>query len=190
VAIGKLVPCLIPYKSIIYLKIFDQEKASFDRIKSCRFENFGLITKLHCSLWPGPVHSFPQPAHAHSPLPCFCTTLDTARPVPLSAAPAQLPGCRALFSSFLHVAPPAPEPPSSILLSMWHPRADPLFSSPFGATVDVCPLSPIFSSARESGRSKPPTPTPPPHSSMAKCLPPNVKFCHPSVRIDGPRGEG
>jgi hypothetical protein len=130
VAIGKLIPCLIPYKSIIYLKIFYQEKASFDQIKSCRFKNSGLIAKWHCSPGLGPVHSFPgrpmhsRAAHVHRPLPCFHMAPDTARPVPLSAAPAQLLGRRAPIS-FLRVAPSAPDPPSSILLSTRRPRADP-----------------------------------------------------------------
>jgi hypothetical protein len=136
VAIGKLIPCLIPYKSIIYLKKFYQEKASFDQIKSCRFKNSGLIAKWHCSPGLGPVHSFPgrpmhsRAAHVHRPLPCFHMAPDTARPVPLSAAPAQLLGRRAPIS-FLRVAPSAPDPPSSILLSTRRPRADPLFSTPF-----------------------------------------------------------
>jgi hypothetical protein len=188
VAIGKLIPCLIPYKSIIYLKNFYQEKASFDQIKSCRFKNSGLIAKWHCSPGLGPVHSFPgrpmhsRAAHVHRLLPCFRMAPDTARPVPLSAAPVQLPGRRAPIS-FFYVAPSALEPPpSSILLSTRRPRADPpCFPLRFGAKAAVCPLSPISSATRESGRRKPPTP--PPLSSAAKCPLPGVRFCRPSPEI-------
>jgi hypothetical protein len=70
---GKVVPCLIPYKSIFYLKFFDQDKASFDRIKSCPVWKFVLNPTWHCSLGPDPALFFPdrptrsRAAHACTP---------------------------------------------------------------------------------------------------------------------------
>jgi hypothetical protein len=70
----KVVPCLIPYNSIIYLKFFEQDKASFDRIKSCLVSKFVLNQNRHCcsralpSSLPSPVaprgevrRTFPPP---------------------------------------------------------------------------------------------------------------------------------
>jgi hypothetical protein len=52
---------------------------------------------------------------------------DTARPAPLSIAPAQLPGRQAPFSSFLHVAPPAPDPLLHPSLHVAPPSRPPAF---------------------------------------------------------------
>jgi hypothetical protein len=113
------------------LKIFHQEKnASFDRIKSCRFENSGLIAKWHCSLRPGPAHSFPRPAHALACSP-------RAPPAPLLPhGVGHRPTSARLHRSCVATGRGAPfsfpphhartRPPSSILLSTRLPRADPL----------------------------------------------------------------
>jgi hypothetical protein len=119
---GKVVPCLIPYKSIFYLKFLIKIKPVFDRIKSCSVWKFVLNPSGHCSLGPGPALFFPgRPtcscaAHAHCPLPCSCMAPDTARPTPVFTAPAQLSRCRAPFSPCLRVASPTPDPPPPVVL--------------------------------------------------------------------------
>jgi hypothetical protein len=133
----------------------------------------------------GPAQLLPSPdwptlsdtAHVRCLLPYFRTAPDTARPAPVSTAPAQLPDA-------------GPRSPSLHAALDWTPllplhgatRAGPPhppFPLRFGAKAIACPLSPISSSACKSGRLKPPTP----RSSAAKCLLPGIGFHHPSSEI-------
>jgi hypothetical protein len=114
---GKVVPCLIPYKSIFYLIFLIKIKLVFNQIKSCLVWKFVLNPGRHCSLGPDPALFFPgrptcsHAAHARRPLPYSRMALDTSRPAPVSTDPTQLLRCRAPFSPCLHMASPAPDPP-------------------------------------------------------------------------------
>jgi hypothetical protein len=67
---GKVVPCLIPYKSIFYLKKLSRENQFLIESNLVWFENPGLIAKRHYSLGPGLDPSVPS-------WPTFSTTQPT-----------------------------------------------------------------------------------------------------------------
>jgi hypothetical protein len=139
------------------------------------------------ALGPGPAPSFPLPAHALTCSPC-------APPAPLlphsarhrltnahlrrSRSTARMSGPVLLLlpRGAARTRPPLLHPFLQAALQSRHP---PLVF--FGAKVTACPLSPIYSSARESGCLKPPTP--PPCSFAAKCPLPGVGFRRPSPEI-------
>jgi hypothetical protein len=131
----KVVPCLIPYKSIIYLAIVDQDKAGFLSNQILFSLKFVLNQKQHCAR--GPAHgngpataTRPDPPPSH-PLPRSRWTTAGRPRQPCTAAGARHPHTvllrvarpnPSLPSSFLRVVPPAPDPHHPLLSSSSVPR--------------------------------------------------------------------
>jgi hypothetical protein len=141
---GKVIPCLISYKSIFYMKIFNLDKTSFWSNQIVFSLEICFKLKSHCSLGPGPASSFARPAHAHRPAPLLMRQTPDRSPPPPAACPCLLqtpPGPVPLPSSFLCMASPAPDPPPLFLrrcrpsLLLFFPlRYKPLTVAP-GATL-------------------------------------------------------
>jgi hypothetical protein len=120
----KVVPCLIPYNSVFYLKFFDQDKANFllNQIMfslEIRFKSkSALFFRARPSSFLPPWSAHAQPTHA-TPFPCpRVRWTTTARPCrrrprqdPTSSSSAWRNRTRAFPPPFLYVAPPTPTPP-------------------------------------------------------------------------------
>jgi hypothetical protein len=102
----------------------------------------------------------------------------TSAPLRCSRAAAGTPGPNLLPPrGTIRTGPPLLHPSLHAAPPSWPP----CFPLRFGAKAAACPLSPISSATRESGLRKPPTP--PPHSSVAKCPLLGVRFYRPSPEI-------
>jgi hypothetical protein len=108
---GKVVPCLIPYKLIFLFNFFDQDKVSF-LLNQIVFSSEIHFKSKSVLLLSSPAQLLPSLVGPHLHARPTCTALlpyshmtpDTTRPAPVSAAPVQLPRCRTPFSPCLHRA--------------------------------------------------------------------------------------